>query len=58
MDTLRLNSPAGYYGVCNQQKPMAGGGTYITADPSQGVGHLNQPIGPFRQMKITADSCK
>ena len=58
MDTLRINSPSGYYGVCNGQKPMAGGGTYITADPSPGVGHLNQPIGPFRQMKILPTSCK
>ena len=59
LDTLRINGKEGYYGVCNQNKPMSGGGTYVTADPNAATGALDKPFrDAFKQMKIKPESCK
>ena len=62
LDTLRIHSPSGYYGVCNGHKPMSGGGTSITASTSVSDGSfatpLNAPLPVFKQQFQKADSCQ
>lgn len=52
LDTLRIISKDGYFGICNGKTPIAGGGTYIQSMQP------GDTTGGFIQYKIKADSCR
>lgn len=54
LDTLRIHSRTGYYGVCNGTQPLSGGGTFISASSN----NLNRPFrDAFKQYRLTENSC-